>query len=179
MSGPPSQAKRRVSRHGSAALLAMLAPAALFPLCLWLVSDRPRFAWLAAPADWPWELWAVGLCGSLATLGGVLDWRHHRSGHTSVGRAEHRAHVLALAAGGLPLFAFMCGASLSERPSLWLIPILIAVLWTTALICHDEFRFHRRCGAWETLTHRLLVFGNGLAWLAWTHWVFVRPSLVG
>ena len=171
-----SAAKRRVSRHGGVALLAMLAPAALFPLCVWLVSDRPRFAFLHSPATWPWELWAIVVCGSVATVGGVLDWRYHRGGLTSVGKAEHLAHVLALAAGGLPMFALMAAASVAARSAVFLLPILLVLLWTTTLICYDEFRFHPRCGRWETLTHRLLVFGNGLAWLAWTHWIFVRPA---
>jgi hypothetical protein len=39
---------------------------------------------------------------------------------------------------------------------------------------YDEFVFHRRCGRFETFTHRLLTCGNGLAFLAWTHWCFVR-----
>jgi hypothetical protein len=42
------------------------------------------------------------------------------------------------------------------------------------MICYDEFVFHRRCGWFESFTHRLLTCGNGLAFLAWAHWCFVR-----
>ena len=48
------------------------------------------------------------------------------------------------------------------------------LIFTVVLICYDEFLFHRRCGRFETLMHRLLTFGNGLAFLAWVHWCFVR-----
>jgi hypothetical protein len=48
------------------------------------------------------------------------------------------------------------------------------------MICYDEFVFHRkRCGRYETMLHRLLVFGNGIAWLAWMHWCFVRERIHG
>ena len=169
-------AKRRVSRHGGAALLAMLGPAAGFAVLLVLASHTARFDWLTHLMSWPWELWTIGGCGTLATVGGVLDWRHHRSGATAVGRAEHRAHVAALAGGGLPLFALMAAASASVRPQDWLLPIIVVVLFTTVLVCLDEFRYHRRAGRFETLTHRLLVFGNLAAWLAWMHWVYVRSA---
>ena len=43
-------------------------------------------------------------------------------------------------------------------------------------ISYDEFVFHRRCGPFERVTHRLLTFGNGLAFLAWAHWCFVRQA---
>ena len=129
---------------------------------------------LARPAEYPWELWAVALCGSIATLGGVVDWRIHRSGDTVVGLREHRAHVAALGLGGVPLFGLMAAASLSPRPVAFLIPVLAALILTVVLVCYDEFLFHRRCGRFETLSHRLLTFGNGLAFLAWAHWCFVR-----
>ena len=172
---PPESAaaRRRVSRHGAAALLAMLAPAAAFPLALWSVRNRPAFEWVADPARYPWQLWAVAACGTVATAGGVFDWAIHRSGVTAVGRAEHRAHVAALAAGGLPLFALMAAASVVARPADLLIPILVAAAATVVMVCRDEFRFHRRCGRIEMLSHRLLTIGNGLAWLAWVHWCFV------
>lgn len=173
----PREAKRRVSRHGGVALAAMLAPALLFPMLLALASQSERFAFLRSPATWPVELWTIALSGTIATVGGLFDWRYHRSGETAVGRAEHRAHVLALAAGGLPLFALMTAASVVARPALLLVPIVVVGLSTTVLICYDEFAFHRRCGRFETLTHRALVLGNGLAWLAWLHWLFVRPAL--
>ena len=61
-----------------------------------------------------------------------------------------------------------------------LLPIIVVALFTATLICYDEFVFHRkRCGVYETLLHRLLVFGNGVAWLAWMHWCFVREGTHG
>lgn len=163
-------------RHGPGALLAMFVPAALFPLGLLLLSDDHRFAWLARPGESPWEFWAVAVCGTVATLAGVADWLVHRSGTTVVGVREHRAHVAALAGGGVPLFGLMAAASLSPRPALFLLPVLVVLIATVVLICYDEFLFHRRCGRYEALMHRLLTFGNGLAFLAWAHWCFVRGA---
>ena len=167
-------ARRKQSRHGPAALVAMLVPAVAFPLALVLVRDDPRFDWLADVRAYPWELWAVAACGTAATIGGVLDWRFHRSGATVVGRKEHRAHLLALAGGGMPLFALMAAASVSSPPAQFLVPVLMVLIYTVVAICHDEFVFHRRCGRYETVAHRLLTCGNGLAFLAWAHWCFVR-----
>jgi len=141
---------------------------------LLFLRDHPRFAWLADVRAFPWEFWAIAGCGTAATVGGVLDWRFHRSGETVVGRREHRAHVLALATGGVPLFALMAAASVSSRPAHLLVPVLVVLIYTVVMICHDEFVFHGRCGRFETVTHRLLTYGNGLAFLCWAHWCFVR-----
>ena len=135
----------------------------------------PRFAWLVRPADYPWELWAIA----------AVRHRRHRSAGWRTGcstaRArrssaprEHRAHLAALLGGGVPLFVLMAAASLSPRPPRFLLPVLVVLIFTVVLICYDEFVFHRRCGRFEALTHRLLTFGNGLAFLAWAHWCFVR-----
>jgi len=159
----------------SPTLIALFLPGALFVGGLLFLQDHPRFAWLADAADFPWELWAIALAGVAATTGGVLDWAYHRSGRAAIGRAEHRSELAALAAGGLPLFLLMALASVLDRPGVLLLPILVVVLFTAAMICYDEFVFHRRrCGRYETVLHRLLVFGNGVAWLAWMHWCFVR-----
>jgi hypothetical protein len=167
-------ARRRTSRHGIAALLAMLVPAVLFPLGLIFLYGDARFAWLSRPADYPWEFWAIAVCGSFATLAGLADWQIHRSGSTIVGVREHRAHLAALGGGGVPLFCLMAAASVSSRPLGLLLPILVVLILTVVLICYDEFLFHRRCGVFEVLTHRVLTIGNGLAFLAWAHWCFVR-----
>jgi len=169
-------ARRRVSRRGGTALLAMLTPAVLFPMLLWCMRNHPRYDWVMHPSHYPWELWLIAVCGTTATAGGVLDWVFHRSGETAIGRGEHQSHVLALAGGGIPLFGLMAAASVLDRPERLLLPIIVVAGATVVLICYDEFVFHRkRCGAYETLTHRLLTLGNGAAWLAWMHWVFVRP----
>jgi hypothetical protein len=171
------QARQRISRHGPAALLAMLVPAFLFPLGLLFLRNQPRFAWLYDPRAYPWEFWAIGVCGTVATLGRAADWLFHRLGQTVVGQREHRAHLAALGGGGIPLFMLMALASVSARPVAFLLPVLVFLVFTVVLICYDEFIFHRRCGWFETLTHRLLTIGNGLAFLAWAHWCFVRGGV--
>ena len=161
-------------------LLALFLPGGLFVLGLFLVRNDSRFAWLTDIAAYPWEFWIVAAAGLTATAGGVLDWRYHRSGRARVGGAEHRSELLALAGGGMPLFILMAAASVLPRPEVLLLPILVVVLFTAVLICYDEFVFHRkRCGRYETMLHRLLVFGNGAAWLAWVHWCFVRGGPYG
>jgi hypothetical protein len=152
----------------------MLTPALLFPAGLCFLARDPRFAWLRDVSLYPWEFWAMALCGTLATLGGGADWVFHRSGETTVGVREHRAHLAALAGGGIPLFFLMATASLHPRPEAFLVPVFLVVIILVVVICYDEFIFHRRCGGWETLFHRLLTIGNGLAFLAWVHWCFVR-----
>lgn len=161
----------------SVSLLALFAPGVLFAIGLGLVRDLPRFTWVRHVGQFPWEFWIIVITGCIATVSGVLDWRFHRSGHTAIGEPEHRSELAALVSGGVPLFILMSAASVTHRPALWLLPILIVVIHTTVLICFDEFVYHRRrCGRYETTLHRLLVFGNGTAWLAWMHWCFVREA---
>ena len=69
-------ARRRVSRHGAAGLAAMLSPAVLFPIGLFLVRDRPGFQWLRHPSQFPTELWVIATTGVVATVGGVLLTDH-------------------------------------------------------------------------------------------------------
>jgi len=161
-------------------LLALFVPGSLFVLGLFLLRGDPRFEWLSQPVEYPWEFWAIAVCGLVATAAGALDYLYHRSGRTVIGGPEHHSELVALVGGGVPLFVLMALASLLPRPMVLLLPILVVVLFTTVMICYDEFVFHRkRCGNYETLLHRLLVFGNGLAWLAWTHWCFVRDRIHG
>ncbi len=156
-------------------LIALFLPGQLFGVGLKLLRDHPRFSWLSSPALYPWELWVVLASGVVATAAGVLDWRYHRALNVFVSRPEHHYELAALAGGGLPLFLLMAAASVIPQPQVLLIPILVVVLFTAVMISYDEFIFHRkRCGGYETLLHRLLVFGNGVAWLAWVHWCFVR-----
>ena len=155
----------------------MLVPAVLFPTGLLLLRADARFTWLGDVSAYPLEFWVIAVCGTVASGGGLLDWLQHRSGETTVGRREHRAHVLALASGGLPLFVLLAFASLSSQPLRFLLPVLVLLIYTVVLISYDEFVFHRRCGRFETVMHRLLTFGNGLAFLAWTHWCFVSRSV--
>jgi hypothetical protein len=159
------------------ALLALTVPGVLFSVGLWLVRDHPRFYWLTDLREYPWEFWIIASCGLAASWAGLADWRFHRSGQAFIGSKEHHSELLALAGGGIPLFTLMAWASLLSSPSWLLVPILIVLLFTVVLICYDEFVFHRkRCGFYETCLHRVLVFGNGCAWLAWMNWCFVRGA---
>ena len=166
--------KRRVSRRGPLALILMLMPGLLFVAGLAILRNRSRFSWVNHIQAYPWEFWAIAVCGAIASTGGIGDWLFHRSGETAVGAPEHRAHILALGIGGLPLFVLMAAASVSARPMVFLLPVIVVLIVTVVLICQDEFLFHRRCNALETLLHRMLTIGNGLAWLGWVHWCFVR-----
>lgn len=158
-------------------LIVLFLPGILFGVGLLLVRNHPRFTWLSSIVDYPVEFWIIFVSGMFASIAGFLDWNYHRSGRALIGRAEHHSEVLALTVGGLPLFLLMAAASILSQPFVLLLPILIVVLFTTVMICYDEFVFHRkRCRAYETLLHRVLVFGNGIAWLAWMNWCFVRQG---
>jgi hypothetical protein len=161
-------------KASASSLVALLVPAVGMGIALWSVRNRPEFAWILA-GRWPWQLWVLALAGSSATLAGFGDWFYHRRmTKCMISGKERRCEMLALACGGVPVFLMMLAASVSAQPLQWLIPVLVAVLFTTALICYDEFIFHRkRCQKLETRLHRVLVFGNGIAWLAWAHWCFV------
>lgn len=151
----------------------LFAPGALFITALWLLKDeQPRFAWFNDVSQYPWQFWGVGFFGLIATLGGAGDWLFHKV-YVTVGPHEHHSHILALGAGST-VFTLMALASVADQPLAWLLPVIGALLVTVSLICYDEFAFHvRRCKPFETLLHRMLVFGNGTAFLCWLHWVFV------
>jgi hypothetical protein len=155
----------------------LFAPGLFFLLALAVLKDtNPKFGWFNSVKHYPWQFWAIGVFGSIATLGGAGDWLFHKV-YVTVGPKEHKSHLLALGAGGV-VFVLLALASLSDQPSELLIPVIVALLVTVTLICYDEFAFHiRRCKPFETLLHRMLVFGNGAAFLCWMHWVFVagRP----
>jgi len=169
----------RVKKGGYASLIALLVPGCAFAGGLWWLRGDPLVPWMLRPAAWPWELWVIAATGTVATLGGIGDWSFHRwVAKCQIGRAERNCELLALAGGGVPLFVVMALASVSARPLQMLLPAVVLVLFITTLICYDEFIYHRRrCRRWETALHRLLVFGNGVAWLAWSHWCFVRGGL--
>ncbi|MEE9394082.1 MAG: hypothetical protein V3W41_16395 [Planctomycetota bacterium] len=150
-------------------------PGAGFVLGLMIVSGRTGFPDLSNASTIPWQLWLIGACGIAATVCGFLDWHYHVTGRRIVGKRERQGELIALGLGGAPLFLLMMAASGVARPEWLLIPILGAVLFTTVMICYGEFVFHRRsCRPYEAGLHRVLVFGNGTAWAAWMHWIFVR-----
>lgn len=163
-------------------LIALLIPCLGFPAGLVLLAkSNQAHQWLLHPTQWPWELWVMTLAGLTALVGGLGDWGYHRwVTHCFVGRAERRCELAALAGGGVPMFGLLCVASISGSPHRFLLPVMIVLIYTTALICYDEFVYHRRrCKRIETLLHRALVFGNGTAFLAWAHWCFVEGGFAG
>ncbi|MBC6611437.1 hypothetical protein H8B15_10910 [Hymenobacter sp. BT507] len=122
----------------------------------------------------PWQFLVVSVAGGIATVGGVLDWRYHRNPlNLKIPKKERDAEAAALGLGGVPMFALMWLAMMHPRPTMWLIPILVVLIYTVVAISYDEFVFHiKRCGKLENTYHRMLVFGNGVAWLAWFHFIF-------
>ena len=157
-----------------ATLLALLLPPTAMALLLGLAGTLAlpaHLPQLLAPLEWPAELWVLVLGGSAATAAGLLDWRFHRHGSRRISRAEHRAELCALALGA-PLFALLAAASVVRDPAPLLLPIVVVALAMAAAIAFDEARFHRSCSRYETALHRVLVGGNGIAFLAWLHWCY-------
>lgn len=155
-------------------LILLFLPAVSFGVLFWMYREHPGLGLQATFPYLPWQFILLAVSGTVATAGGVLDWRYHRDPlQLKISQKERDAEAAALGLGGLPMFAVMWIATLSEQPARFLIPIVLILIYTVAAICYDEFVFHiRRCGKTETLYHRMLVFGNGLAWLAWFHYIY-------
>lgn len=165
---------RRAIRLTSLLSLALLfLPGILFVGALmWAKDINMHFAWFNDLAQYPWQFWGIGLCGTVATIGGAGDWWFHKI-YVTVSPNEHHGHILALGAGGI-MFILMAIASWIDESTLLLIPVVVMLITTVVLISYDEFAFHiRRCKPFETMLHRMLVFGNGAAFLFWMHWLFV------
>lgn len=155
-------------------LILLFSPAVLFVLLLWVFWAHPKLGTQEIFPYLPWQVMIIALFGIIATVGGVLDWRYHRDPlRLRISTKERDAEAMALGLGGLPMFLLMAFATLSPKPSLYLIPILVILMYTVVAICYDEFVFHiHRCGKTENIYHRMLVFGNGIAWLAWMHFIY-------
>jgi len=155
-------------------LVLLLVPPALFGLLLLLFRHNARLQLSGGLPYLPWQFWVVGVAGVVATLGGILDWRYHRNPlNLKIPKKERDAEAAALGLGGVPMFVLMSVATLRGNPTVWLIPIVVVLIYTVVAICYDEFVFHRkRCGPVENTYHRMLVFGNGVAWLAWFHLIY-------
>lgn len=169
-----SPAIKRGSLRDYLSLILLFIPAVLFALLLLLYRDDTRLRFETVFPYIPWQFCAIALCGIIATVGGVLDWRFHRNPlNMKIPKKEREAEALALGAGGVPMFVLMWFAMMSTHPSRFLIPIVIVLIYTVTSISYDEFVFHiKRCGPLETRYHRMLVLGNGVAWLSWFHFIY-------
>ncbi|MDJ1481054.1 hypothetical protein QNI16_11215 [Cytophagaceae bacterium YF14B1] len=155
-------------------LVLLFMPALLFALLLIVFRNHSILHIQGAFPFLPWQFWIIGIFGVIATAGGVLDWKYHRNPlQLKLSKKERDAEAAALGLGGLPMFVLMWLAMMHAKPTQFLIPILVVLIYTIVAICYDEFVFHRkRCGKLETIYHRMLVLGNGIAWLAWFHFIF-------
>lgn len=157
-------------------LALLFIPAALFGGLLLINQENTKLQFSTQLPFLPWQFIVIILFGTIATIGGVLDWQFHRDPlKLKIPKKERDAEARALGLGGLPMFILMWLAMMSNAPTNFLIPILVVLIYTVAAICYDEFVFHiKRCGERENWYHRMLVFGNGLAWLSWFHFIFCK-----
>ncbi len=155
-------------------LILLFVPPVLFGLLLVVFQGNDKLRLTRELPYLPWQFLVMGVAGAIATAGGVLDWRYHRNPlNLKIPKKERDAEAAALGLGGVPMFVLMWLAMMQSNPTTWLIPILLVLIYTVVAISYDEFVFHiKRCGPLETAYHRMLVFGNGVAWLAWFHFIF-------
>lgn len=157
-------------------LILLFIPAILFGFLIIIYRNDTKLQISSRSPYIPWQFWVISLFGIIATAGGVLDWKFHRNPlNMKIPKKERDAEAKALGLGGLPMFILMWLAMMSSTPSNYLIPILLVLIYTVVAISYDEFVFHiKRCGKVENRYHRMLVFGNGIAWLAWFHFIFCK-----
>lgn len=159
-------------------LAALLTPAVAMLVFLCAAPAQWALPSLVAPRSWPWEFWCMAVAGATATVAGVLDWRFHRNGGRRLVPAERRTELFGMACG-VPLFALLAVASVVDEPRRCLLPIVICAMGMAGLVAVDEARFHRACGRYETVLHRVLVGGNAVAFLAWLSWGMSRAVAHG
>lgn len=152
----------------------LFMPPLLFAVLLFIFKGHEKLQADHSFFSVPWQFLVITLFGIIATIGGVLDWRFHRDPlNMKIPKKERDAEAAALGLGGLPMFIFMWLAMMSQKPTVYLIPIVVILIYTVVAISYDEFVFHiKRCGPKENWYHRMLVFGNGIAWLAWFHFIY-------
>jgi hypothetical protein len=157
-------------------LVLLFIPAILFGLLVLVFKENSKLQISCAFPYLPWQFLVIGIFGIIATAGGVLDWKFHRHPlNLKIPKKERDAEAQALGLGGIPMFILMWFAMISSRPANFLIPILVILIYTVVAISYDEFVFHiKRCGKTENIYHRMLVFGNGIAWLAWFHFIYCK-----
>ena len=152
----------------------LLVPALLFGLLIFVFKENSNLNIDNIFPYLPWQFLLLTIFGMIATVGGVLDWRFHRNPlNLKIPKKERDAEAAALGLGGIPMFIIMWFAMMSPTPNNYLIPILIILIYTVVVISYDEFVFHRkRCSKIENIYHRMLVFGNGIAWMSWFHFIY-------
>ncbi|MBA3665497.1 MAG: hypothetical protein H0W61_14985 [Bacteroidetes bacterium] len=157
-------------------LVMLFTPAMLFGLLLFIYRNNAKLHITNSFPFLPWQFLLIITFGILATTGGVLDWRFHRNPlNMKIPKKERDAEAVALSLGGVPMFILMWLAMINSKPEVFLIPIIIVLIYTVVAICYDEFVFHiKRCGKLENFYHRLLVFGNAIAWLCWFHFIYYK-----
>lgn len=167
---------KQVSLRTYLSLILLLIPPILFGLLILIFKDNTKLQIENKFPFLPWQFLIITLCGLTATIGGVLDWKFHRNPlNMKIPKKERDAEAAALGLGGIPMFILMWFAMTSSKPSNYLVPILIVLIYTVIAISYDEFVFHiKRCSRIENTYHRMLVFGNGLAWLAWFHFIYCK-----
>jgi hypothetical protein len=165
-------------RNPPHALIGALIPGAAFVVLLVTASRTDaRFAWVARPWTAPWPIFAIAIAGTIGLAGTVSDFVYHRRKPAPiVGPLEHRAHVLALFTGGVPLFAIMAAATLASNAMRLLVPVIVVAMSVVLWVAYDEYVFHRRrqCAPVEETFHLMANLGNAAAFLAWVQWVFVE-----
>ncbi len=154
----------------------LLVPAVLFGVLLFLFKGHSKIQIVEQFPYLPWQFLMIIIFGTIATIGGVLDWKFHRDPlKLKISKKERDAEAKALGFGGLPMFILMWLAMFSAKPTNFLIPIITVLIYTVVAISYDEFVFHiKRCEKIETRYHRMLVFGNGIAWLSWFHFIYCQ-----
>lgn len=155
-------------------LILLFIPATAFVALLAIYYDHPRLETTGIFPFLPWQFYIVAVAGLIATYGGIADWRYHRGTLSMrIPQKEREVEAKALGIGGTFMFVLMWLATLSDKPHWYLIPIVIVLIYNVVMISYDEFVFHRkRCRPEETRLHRMLVFGNGLAWLSWFSFIY-------
>lgn len=170
----PSSTLEQGSFRKYLSLILLFIPAALFGVLLFTFRNDPKLHLGSTFPFLPWQFCCILIFGIIATVGGILDWRFHRDPlKLRISKKERDAEAKALGLGGIPMFILMWFAMMSDKPSNFLIPIIVVLVYSVVAICYDEFVFHiKRCGKTENRYHRMLVFGNGLAWLSWFHFIY-------